>query len=533
VTVGDVEYTVTGKAPEVVVNNETDADGNVTQVAYNKQTGQTTMTPLGNIGTAKEGWQTQVLGDGSVWRVNPKTGQSMPFYASQAQETWNALYPEGSVGPVLPGNPAARGQCGAALNLFYGQRILGNSYPEKLAAMKNYGIKTADEAEVGDTFLMSAGDTGHVGIINAIDIGPDGKKVFKFTESNMVPPNGGLMSHSRTMAADDPRLKAFASIPTPNLPLAGPDSFASTVAAGGGGILGAGTKTKVEADKWSSERLSYDEAQKAGVPYGTTRGQLAEQGKVPGQKGPPKAAQTFEQFLAAQEEKAGMAFSPAKRESLKAEFQQGQDAVKLYGQAIRTLARNGQNADQRRMIEDDLNQYIADEDWDGLERAITTTARNSMPAARQAEFDQYANGADTWDEALQFAEDAGRQLSAGPYKYVIEEKKPFVGASRDPAYATLLQTIELGQAQIRRGYYGTAVTDTEAATAKKFLVDPETDDLATIKLKLKNGSNYMRWVNDANVASIVGLPKPKLGEYVDMNAAAGLKAPRKEVLETK
>jgi hypothetical protein len=77
----------------------------------------------------------------------------------------------------------------------------------------------------------------------------------------------------------------------------------------------------------------------------------------------------------------------------------------------------------------------------------------------------------------------------------------------------------------------TELTASELRRYERHIILPELGKEG--QLKLKNGSNYMRWVNDANVASIVGLPKPKLGEYVDMNAAAGLKAPRKEVLETK
>lgn len=244
VNIEGVEYAVQGKTPEYTTGTEIDDNGNGVLWSFNKTTGEVSTTPLGQIGSKKDGWETQTLGDGSIWRINPKTGQSQPFYASQAQTTWNAVLPEGETGPVLPGNPAAAGQCAAMNNFCYGTRILADSFSQKKEAFATNNPVSKEELEVGDSFLMSAGTTGHVGIINSIDHGPDGKIVLKMTESNYVPPGAGLMSHSRTMSIDDPKLKAFARIPTPNLPLAGPDSEVTRIASGGvsPSILGAGTK---------------------------------------------------------------------------------------------------------------------------------------------------------------------------------------------------------------------------------------------------------------------------------------------------
>lgn len=536
VTVGGVDYTVTGKAPEYLEGTATDNEGNVTQYMIDKRTKEVTRISLGPIGGAKDGWQTQVLGDGSVWRVNPTTGQQAPFYASEAQITWNSVLPDGSTGPVLPGNPEAAGQCGALCNWAYGERVLGNTFGEKMAAMEKYGIKTADQVQVGDTFLMSAGDTGHVGIVNAVETGPGGQKVLRFTESNFVPPNGRQMSNFRTMNANDPKLKAFATIPIKNLPLAGPDSQATTYAAGGAAgrqILGQGTKTNsAEAKPVSADDLvKYGLDPKDPANIGLTLDQVkAKRGTETANTPATRTKETFDEFVARQENARGMSFSPAQRDNLKKEFEQGQQANKLYGQAIDTLSRSAKTVAAMGAVKTDLTKLLDEGDYDGLERAIRTEVRNGLSATNQQAFDQYDSGAETWEEASHYIDQAGEQISAGPYKFVIEEKKPFIGAQRDPAYTTLLQTIELGQAQIRRGFYGTAVTDTEAATAKKFLVDPETDDLATIKIKLDNGAKYMRWVNDATVASAAGLPKPKLSEYVDLATAAKLKPPRSAVV---
>lgn len=266
VNVGGVEYSVQGKTPDFATGTEMDDNGNATLWSFNKETGEVSTTPLGQIGTQKNGFETQVLGDGSIWRVNPKTGQSQPFYASEAQTTWNAVFPEGTTGPILPGgDPANAGQCAAGCNYWYDERILGDSYQQKQQAFNSHDPVSKEEVQIGDSFLMTAGTTGHVGVVNDVCYGPDGKVVIKCTESNYVPPGGGLLSHSRTMSIDDPKLKAFARIPTPNLPLAGSDSPITRVASGGASpaILGLGTK-KTASDNLPSSVQEYEYAVKQG-----------------------------------------------------------------------------------------------------------------------------------------------------------------------------------------------------------------------------------------------------------------------------
>ena len=201
--------------------------------SYNPRTQTVNTTSLGNIGTAKNGFETRRLADGSLWRVNPQTDESQPFYASDAQTTWDAAFPEGTVGPILPdGDPSNVGQCAAAVNYWYGKRLLDDKFDEKQAALKEFEIKK-ESVKVGSTFLMTSGTTGHVGIVNAVEYGHDGKTILKFTESNYIPPGGGKVSHSRTMDINDPRIKMFADIAIPNLPLAGSDSALTRASYGG------------------------------------------------------------------------------------------------------------------------------------------------------------------------------------------------------------------------------------------------------------------------------------------------------------
>lgn len=221
VTINGVEYSGQSRGA-LKSGTETDDKGNVTFWEYNQDTQETRKTSLGNIGKKEDGWQTLNLGDEGVWRVNDSTGQAVPFYPGEATTSWSEAYPEGTIGPVLPGNPAAAGQCGAACNYFYGERIWGDSIEQKTQEMKKRGEIPKNQVEVKDSLVMKVGSTGHVAIVNQVSVGPDGKRVFRFTESNIK--GDGKMTHDRTMKEDDPRIVGFTRIPTPNLPNAGPDA---------------------------------------------------------------------------------------------------------------------------------------------------------------------------------------------------------------------------------------------------------------------------------------------------------------------
>ena len=246
VNIGGFTYTVTGKAPEVTTGTEIDQSGQAIEWQVDKRTGVSRVTPLGIFPQSKD-WEKVDLGDKGIWRVNPKTGQALPFYASDGQKTYNAVIPDGVTGPTLPGSEQNAGQCGAFNNYCYGTRIMPDSFAGKKQAILQYAVDTND-VQVGDTFLMKSGSTGHVGIVNGVEEGPNGP-VIKVTESNYVPPGRGKVSNTRTMRLDDPKLALFARIPTPNLPSVGSDSVVSMAASGNRqalAVLGAGAKPVVD-----------------------------------------------------------------------------------------------------------------------------------------------------------------------------------------------------------------------------------------------------------------------------------------------
>lgn len=219
---------------------EKDSNGRVTYWQINPRTGQTQTVDLGVIGAAS-GWETKVNSQGQVWRINPNTGENVPYFASEGQAAWSDLYPNGSQSPWRASSDPNQGQCGALCNDLYDPsvgRIIGDSFDQKAQALSQYQV-APDQVRIGDTFLMDIGDTGHVGIVNGVERDPNGKIVIRAFESNMVPPNGRVISQTRPMAIDDPRLKMIARVPLDpqKVPPVGPDAPRAGTTAQPGGVL--------------------------------------------------------------------------------------------------------------------------------------------------------------------------------------------------------------------------------------------------------------------------------------------------------
>jgi len=220
--VNGTTYQGTGRG-NILQGTETDQFGNITAWTYNPDTGETSSTNIGPYGKGADGWTRMQADDGSWWNLNTKTGQYVPVQPSDAQTTWQSVFPDGSQSPFRDSSDPYQGQCAAFTNDLYGQRILGNTFGEKQRTLSQFEVGRED-VQVGDTFLMTAGDTGHVGIVSAINTDPNGNIQITALESNYVPPGGEVISTTRTMSLNDLRLKMIARVPTPNLPMAGTDS---------------------------------------------------------------------------------------------------------------------------------------------------------------------------------------------------------------------------------------------------------------------------------------------------------------------
>lgn len=180
----------------------------------------------------------------------------------------------------------------------------------------------------------------------------------------------------------------------------------------------------------------------------------------------------------------------------------GADNITAIKQQL--LASKGLTKQQR----GDLSRLI---DSQGVEGLKNWAYYNRLTAGQQEVFGQYENAQSAWGSALQQIGEA--QTGAGPYKNLAEKAKPWLAIKRDKDYVDLMGIIEMGQAQLRKGFFGTALTSTEAGSANKFLIT-DNDDINTIKWKLEQGRNFLAFANDAQIALSLGLPKPKLEEYL-------------------
>jgi len=149
----------------------------------------------------------------------------------------------------------------------------------------------------------------------------------------------------------------------------------------------------------------------------------------------------------------------------------------------------------------------------GVEAAYTWVYNSMFTAAQKEEYDSYQKSIPVVRQSLgEINNDSS--LSFSPYKSLLELSKPWIGLSRDPKYSKVRSQIEAAQAEIRRAYYGTAVTDSEKATADKFLIN-DNDDIATVKLKLENLANIAQFTNDIKRATPLGLEGTiKLSDYL-------------------
>lgn len=168
-------------------------------------------------------------------------------------------------------------------------------------------------------------------------------------------------------------------------------------------------------------------------------------------------------------------------------------------------------------------------DSQGVEGLKNWAYYNRLSASQQEVFGQYENAQSAWGSALQQLSEA--QTGAGPYKNLAEKSKPWLAIRRDKDYVDLMGIIEMGQAQLRKGFFGTALTSTEAGSANKFLIT-DNDDINTIKWKLEQGKNFLAFANDAQIALSLGLEKPKLEDYLNTGASSSVDTGLSDYLNT-
>lgn len=513
-------YQYQGQPKEnVYEGTTTDVGGFMYHWQIDKTTGQRKITPLGPYGKPQDGWS-RVQTDQGFFNYNENTGQYVSVTPSDAQSTWSEAFPDGTQSPFRTADDPYQGECAAFNNDCYGQKILGNTFEEKKSTMSKYEVPI-DDVQVGDSFLMTSGTTGHVGIVNSVTPTPDGRVQITATESNMVPPGGGVISNTRPMYTDDKRLKMIARIPTPNLPAAGTGT-PSTTRTGEPTINGRPiSEVMGRGGQGSTVDALAQEVVRGNLPISSVDADIRTQVQL--KAADIRKAQTtlpeFDVYASQRAEELGLpdfGTSPQGQmlNSLAMEpFRAEYDARKKVLSSISKVAGKGKNADERAEIKNRLTQYYADGDFTGLEDALKSEAVNQLSATEAGEYRNFENGASAWETASRMIENAPN-VGSGPYKALAESKKPWLLIQNDPQYAEIKNIVALGQAPIVKGFYGASVSGGEAQRANEFLVKPD-DTLQMMQIKLRNGANYLRFVNDATVASQLGLPHPNLDDYLE------------------
>lgn len=169
------------------------------------------------------------------------------------------------------------------------------------------------------------------------------------------------------------------------------------------------------------------------------------------------------------------------------------------------------SSDEGKRIVANITKLVSEGDIDGARETLRDFGYQKLSASQQSDFDLYENAISAAASAL--AQINSQSLITGPYKALAEKAKPWSTIKNDKAYSDLRSVIELGQAQVRKGFYGTAVTGTEAGNAKNFLIT-DNDSIDVIRWKLDNMENFLQFANDATISRSVGLPKPNLDDYL-------------------
>lgn len=230
-------------------------------------------------------------------------------------------------------------------------------------------------------------------------------------------------------------------------------------------------------------------------------------------------SQSFDEWLQEQEQTQGMSYdtgNPAVLADLQSQYEAEvpQNDSQSTGIDMNALERNllaSKNLTKQQRA--DVQNLIRTDGVDGLK---DWAYYNRLNATQQGDFDLYDNAQSSFISALSQMESA--QTGAGPYKALLEKAKPYLAIKRDKDYTDLRSIIEQGQAQLRKGYYGTAVTGTEAGNASKFLIT-DSDDIDTIVAKLENSANFLRFVNDAQISRSLGIPKPNIADYIQVETS--------------
>lgn len=237
---------------DVKSGTEIDANGNATYWEFDPRSKSVQSYPLGAIGKAQDGWDTQIDDNGKMWFVNARTKQIQPGFPTQGQKDVDQAIPDGSVW-YRGGKPAP--ECGQFVNDVCGAGV-GDSFESKMAKTdKTIKADSENPPQYGDFFVQKMNTwTGHIGMVVGSEKGPDGETYIYTKESNY--PQPGVISSRKIKASEINGFGRTGQI-SPALQN-GPDSK-KTAPAGDVGASSGGTPTFGGKEKTGTKPASIQE----------------------------------------------------------------------------------------------------------------------------------------------------------------------------------------------------------------------------------------------------------------------------------
>jgi len=130
-----------------------------------------------------------------------------------------------------------------------------------------------------------------------------------------------------------------------------------------------------------------------------------------------------------------------------------------------------------------FNSYLANGDYEKANSYLDTLAIQSLTGTQKTNLSNIETATIQSNDAIALIN--GLQFSnMSYYKSLLESNKKYADLSKDQEWVEIAQSIESAQAELRRYYYGTAVTDSEMYTAKNLFIDVSNDDFNTVMTKL-------------------------------------------------
>lgn len=190
----------------------------------------------------------------------------------------------------------------------------------------------------------------------------------------------------------------------------------------------------------------------------------------------------------------------------------GTDASAYVNALLSSPKIGASNVDTQRIL-----TQLSGQSPDQQIQTIKQITYNNLDTTQKANYDSNQSASETAAYALS---KVSPDLVNNPYKYNLNNYITYFGGKKDPKYTEFMQLVSSVVAPIRKSFFGASLTASEQKAAAQFLPDPATDDAKAIVTKMKNVSAIASYTNDVMIANTLGLPKPKLSDYIDKNESS-------------